>query len=302
MCYPHVSIIVLNWNNYEDTAECLESINILSYPNYDIVLVNNGSRDGSGQRLEEEFTDITTIHTSENLGFAGGMNTGIKYALDQDSDLVWLLNNDVIIQDDDCLENLVKDINQNEQIGMLSPLVRHYPDTDTIWFAQGKIDWATGDGRHNIDYPNDAMSTSKIIYNEYIPFCSVLIRTDIFDSVGLLPESYFFYFEDADFSLRVRKKGYKLATDTDTEIYHKVGHSTTQLTPVKLYYLYRNTLLFSLNHKTKIDIPSFPVSIVHRVITNFASRLAAQKYEEAYAILLGAIHGIQKKTGKGPYP
>lgn len=299
---PHVSIVVLNWNNYEDTAECLESINVLSYPHYDIVLVDNGSTDGSGQRLEEEFTDITTIHTGENLGFAGGLNIGIKYALDRDSDLIWLVNNDVVIQDDDCLGSLVETINEDEQIGMLSPLVRHYPDTDSIWFAQGEIDWTTGEGRHNIDYSGGDMGASNIIYNEYIPFCSVLIRADVFDNVGLLPEDYFFYFEDVDYSLCVRNKGYKLATDGDTDIYHKVGQSTTNLTPVKLYYLYRNTLLFSLNHKDKVDMSSVSVSIFHRVITNFISRLVDREYEEAYAILLGAIHGIQKKGGKGPYP
>jgi len=297
---PLVSIVVLNWNNYEDTAECLESLKKLSYPNYDVIVVDNGSTDNSGEYIEEEFTDIDVVFTGENLGFAGGNNIAIQKALAHGSQYIWLMNNDILISEENCLDDLVTTMETNNGIGIISSLILHYPKTEEVWFVEGKIDHKRGETKHDNWYCGPHDIDKGIIDNDYIPLCSALIRSEVFNEVGLLPERYFLYFEDVDYAMRVQQEEYRLATDTTTTIYHKVGGTSAESNPVRLYYLFRNRLLWALT--ADIDRVQFTISYLQWMFNILRLRIGDRDLSDIKAVLLGALHGFLRKEGKGPYP
>src|SRR3972149_8894642 len=115
-----VFIIVLNWNGYRDTVDCLRSIEKCSYTAYEVVVVDNGSTDGSVERLKKDFKDVVYIENKENLGYTGGNNVGIKYAMDRRGEFIWLLNNDTLIESDS-LDILIRAAKDNPYAGVLSP-------------------------------------------------------------------------------------------------------------------------------------------------------------------------------------
>jgi len=135
---PKVSIIVLNWNSAHDTAECLESLRKLNYPAHEIIIVDNGSTDDSELVLREEYSDIKFIQTGVNLGYAGGNNVGIKYALAHGAELIWILNNDTVV-DPDSLREMVVMAQSDPAIGLVGSKIFYYSKPDTLWCVGGGL-------------------------------------------------------------------------------------------------------------------------------------------------------------------
>lgn len=294
---PLVIILILNWNGYEDTASCLESLDSLNYPNTETVVVDNGSDDNSGQRIDEEF-DVTVIFSEMNRGFAGGNNIGIEYALEQDAEYVWMLNNDILVADSDALSSLVERMEWEGSVGISTPLVREYPDVDEIWFERGWVDIETGSTGHT----SDDTAGQYVEDNEYIPFCSALFSTEVFETVGLLPEEYFLYYEDVDYCTRVRRAGYTLVTDQSTEIYHGETSSTGgSLSATSTYYITRNRWLFVQKWNKSLTVHFFGTAL-----SALLFRLARHGYNgrlgSSPAAVRGFIDGMRWDTDRGPYP
>jgi hypothetical protein len=124
---PRICIIVLNWNNYHDTKECLDSIRSLSYSNFEVLVVNNGSTEGSGLTLAREFSDFTILQTGANLGYAGGNNAGMKVAFSKNADIVLILNNDVVVETTDLL-NAISLVMRDTKVGIVGPRIVDYTD------------------------------------------------------------------------------------------------------------------------------------------------------------------------------
>jgi len=137
---PKVFIIILNWDNWTDTKDCLKSLENNGYPNYEVVVVDNGST----EKFEISDPKIKVIYNKENLGFSGGNNVGIKYALDNNADYVLLLNNDTIVNHN-FLNKLVEIAEKDNKIGMVGPKI-YFPDSKKIWFAGGQINWLYNKG------------------------------------------------------------------------------------------------------------------------------------------------------------
>jgi GT2 family glycosyltransferase len=299
MSRPAVGISVVTWNNYTDTAECLDSLLGLTYPNVDIVLVDNGSTDDSAERLEQEFPSVEVIHTGENLGYAGGMNVGTRVVLDRGVDYVWQLNNDVIAPDGSLLTDLVETMEANEGIGMLTPLVRAYPNTETVWFWKGSINWTTGETRH--PEPPDKIP-ENLVYSDLIPNCSLLFPSHVLEEVGLLPEEYFLYFDDVEHGVRISAAGYRLAMDPSTQIYHKESKSSMgELGPMYSYYKSRNTLLFARRFRDRLD-RLLPIYLAQWVIKQVGIRLYYRELSGVWGIAEGVADGISGVTGQNRYP
>lgn len=295
---PYVIAIVLNWNSYNDTSECVESLQGLSYNNLDIVIVDNGSTDGSGRRLKSEFPEHEYLQTGENLGFGAGNNIGIEYALDQGAEYIWLLNNDVLIFEEDTLSQLIETAEANPNAGIVSPIIREYPDTTGIWFERGVIDWRRAYATHM----HSSCDSKNFIKNEYIPNCSSLFRNNVFQEVGLLPEKYFLYFEDAHHSTMVRNEGFELLTDENAEVHHKVNNSTGgAYSPTPSYYKIRNQVLFARSFNSRVSNLFWPLYLVY-VIRHTIHRIILGNHASISALLLGFIHGVINYSGKGPYP
>lgn len=245
---PKVDIILLNYNGYEDTIECIKSLKNISYKNFDVFIVDNNSTDDSEKKILDYIKDdnnITFIQTNENLGFSGGNNVAIKKSLEKNADYICLLNNDTVVEKD-FLEELVNKMEMDKSIGIASGKIMYYDNPSKIWCAGGYIDDIRSCGYH---YGRDEIDDGKFDNDKEVtdlPGCLQLIRPEVFEKVGLYEEKYFLYMEDTDFCYRTSQAGYKLMYISSSKIYHKVSSSTGgQDSPTHLYYMARNRLLFN---------------------------------------------------------
>ena len=138
--FPKVYVVIVNWNGRDDTIECIKSVKNISYPNFEIILVDNGSKDNSIDSIKEIFKDINYIENKKNLGFAEGNNIGIRLALNNDAEYIWLLNNDTIVHQD-ALSAMVDVGERIPESGILGSKIYYYDKPDFIWFAGATIDW-----------------------------------------------------------------------------------------------------------------------------------------------------------------
>ena len=259
--YPLVSIIIVNWQNWPDTQECLTSLLDLNYPNYKIVLIDNGSADNSVERAEEFVTEyqnsllIDLIKLPQNIGFAGGNNVGIKKAINGRSKYVLLLNNDALAPDKNFLRKLVDYAENNQRIGMVSPKIYYASNFDyqkkegVIWFAGGKIDWLGLNPIHlqyNQNEKVDYSEKTKLV--DWLSGCCILVSQKMIKDIGLMREDFFLYFEDTDWSLRAREKGWRLAYIPSSWILHKIAQSSGEFSPDYIYYNTRNKFANSWQH------------------------------------------------------
>jgi GT2 family glycosyltransferase len=245
---PLTYIIVLNWNGWQDTMECVESCSKLTYPNFQILIVDNGSTDGSVMQLHERFPAIELLQTGKNLGFAGGNNVGIRHALEQGADYIWLLNNDTIV-DPSALSELVHIAQLDDNVGIVGSKIFYYGKPDVIWFAGGWIRYSTGNCGHIGQQEKDKDRFEKVTEADYITGCSLLIKSNVINKVGLMDERFFLYYEDADWNLRVKEHKFKIYYVPSSKVWHKVSMAVGMGSPAAQYYLTRNSLLFTLKHK-----------------------------------------------------
>lgn len=292
--WPSVGIVLLNWNGYDDTSNCLSSLKELTYPNLEVVVVDNGSSDGSGHRLKEEFPNTHFVFNEENKGFAGGMNEGIREALKDGVEYIWLLNNDIVIPEPNILQNLVMILTEEEDIGICSPKVNYLSNRDRAWFERGEINRVTYSTVHSSVNGNHSTVT-----NDYVPFCSSLISKEVFEEVGALPEQYFLYYEDAHFCKEVRECGYEIITLLNEYVLHR--RQDTNASKTTLYYTTRNRILFADQFKNGLNL-FFVLSYFYWVIHRLSGRVLAMERERFMAILRGVIDGMKKCKGRGAYP
>src|SRR3989338_267363 len=261
---PKVSILLLNWNNWKETEECLESLKNIKYPNFNIILIDNGSVDDSLSIMKNFKTsnsqlEIVILENNENLGFGGGNNPGIHYALKNGSDYVLLLNNDTFV-DRDFLDKLVEVADHNPKIGLTTPSIFFHDacpsvafgrrrERELLWFG-GKtyIQWRKMDKAVTIELfkkkiPQGSLP-SKI---KFATGACMLIKREVLEKVKGFYPPYFLYFEDVDLGFEIMRAGYELVWVQSSSIWHKVSATTLpKLGSASLqYYNTRNILLFA---------------------------------------------------------
>ncbi|MBU1136900.1 glycosyltransferase family 2 protein [Patescibacteria group bacterium] len=284
---PKVFVVILNWNNWPDTSECLESLKNNDYPNYQVVIVDNGSTE-KFSIFNFQFS-IKIIYNKENLGFAGGNNIGIKYALDNGADYVLLLNNDTIVSNN-FLTKLIEAGASDKTFGLLSPKIYFYPDRNEIWFAGGKVNWlynkGTMRGWGKID--KGQYDQPKIQETDYLTGCCVLIKREAIEKIGLMPEEYFLYYEDTAWSLAAKKAGWKRVFVPEAKIWHKVSKSSAPGSRPYIYYHIRNGLLLSKRYAPWYIKPFVQLDVFWRIVKQIIKLIFfPQKRTWARAILLG---------------
>ena len=246
MRHPIVAIIILNWNGLRDTLECLESLAMITYPNYELIFVDNGSTDGSVPCLRSRYPNLTIIENEQNMWFAEGNNTGIRYALAKGAEYVLLLNNDTIVPPG-FLNALVAVAESDARVGIVGPLIVYYDNPHTIWSAGGETNLFSGIVGNRLQ--NRPLANCEgVIHVDWVSGCAILIKADVIEKIGLLDKDYFLYLEDADWGFRAREHGYLSLIDCNTSILHKVGSSLTRISDSYYYYFVRNTLLFFMKH------------------------------------------------------
>ncbi|VVB55589.1 Glycosyl transferase family 2 [uncultured archaeon] len=300
MTYPAVTIIILNWNGKEDTIECLESLKQITYPNYEILLVDNGSTDGSVECFMKQYPEIEIIETGKNLGFAEGNNVAIRRAMDEGVDYVLLLNNDTVV-DPEFLGELVKVAEGDERIGIVGPKIYYYDykgRKDVIWFAGGTINMWTGTTLHEGENMPDSQNYGRLKEIEYATGCAMLIKRGVIGSIGMLESAFFTYYEDVEISFRARTDGWNIKYIPAARVWHKVSQSSGgAFSSNTVYYKARNRIWFMRMYKSKIG---YFITILHLLIFKQITRFIHFAVIRRDYVLLknyyrGIYDGITKK-------
>jgi GT2 family glycosyltransferase len=261
---PKVIIVILNWNGYKDTIECIDSINRIRYNNYKIVVVDNGSNTNEIDNAIKLFPNIEIIKSENNLGFSGGNNLGIRSAFKNNAEFILLLNNDTIVEPD-FLTRLIEKTSVSETIGILTPKILYFSNPDLIWSAGCKISKLRSSG-FPLSYNKYKSYSNVDKYCTCATGCCMLIRRDVFNKIGFLDEKYFLYLEDTDYSYRAINAGFKIYYVSDSIIYHKVSSTTKKNNSyLPIYYSIRNRLYFS-NKNFGLFYYSFSIYLIITLI------------------------------------
>lgn len=249
---PLVAIILVNYNGYTDTVECVKSIRESTYPAYRIIVVDNGS--GDAERLQQDAflnEHTTLILSEENLGFSGGNNLGIEYAETAFApEYYFLLNNDTVIEPQ-ALERMVDTCENTADCGILTGRILYYSEPKLLWAAGGKFDFRTGIADQPALGQPDSAAYDGVEETTFCTGCAMLIPARVLKTVGHLEESYFLYAEDTDYCCRVMNAGFKLYYTGEAVIYHKVSASTGRTSDLSQYYNIRNNFYIIQKYCTR---------------------------------------------------
>ena len=228
MSEPKVEIIILNWNGWEDTIECIESLEQINYSNYGIIVVDNASSGDDVKILRERFGDrITVIENDLNSGFPEGCNIGMRHALKGDCEYILLLNNDTTV-DPQFLTELVKITEEDQKVGIVGSKILYYHRRNRIQAAGGRIIWRIGYiGQYGKQ--EDYGQYDGIYERDYVFGTSLLLSRKLVEDIGLMDPYYYFGVEEYDYCMRTRKAGYKVIYTSFSKVWHKVGASKAKL-------------------------------------------------------------------------
>lgn len=238
-------IIVLNWNKIHDTLECLNSLIKLKTEKskISVVVVDNGSTLDDSRKVLKDLKHITLLQNKNNLGYVGGNNVGISYALEHGADCIMLLNNDIIATPN-FLDPLIKTLYSRRNIGIVGPITLFYDNRKIIADAGGMMRSKRYFGVSRASAELFTKKYADIREVDFIIGAAQLIKKDVFKTIGPLEYNYFIYYEDADFCFQARRAGYKSLIVPDAKIYHKVSSTVKVNSPMHQYYTTRNHLLF----------------------------------------------------------
>lgn len=277
-----VSIIIVNYQDPEDTLCCLRSLKQSSYSNVEIIVVDNGTLTDRTQLFKSSHEDCEVINSSINKGYAAGANLGIRQCK---GDLILLLNNDTEVEADFILE-MVKTFDSFENVGIVSPQIRFHHSKELVQYAgASNIHPIFGRGKKNgFKKPNTKLYDTTY-QTELINGACMMIHRHVIEDVGLLPENYFMYYEEHDFTLRAKALGYQCYYCGSSIIYHKSGLNTDSLNALRTYYLMRNRLLFQRKFQTGYKLI---LSILYHYLIIFPKsilqRIKARDYEGVKSI------------------
>jgi GT2 family glycosyltransferase len=320
---PKVYVITLNWNRADDTIACVESLLRLDYPRFEIVICDNASREESVNALHRwgaqhggafservaaepvskamgDTKSITLIHTGGNLGYAGGMNVGIRFAIARDDyDFVWVLNNDTEVAAS-ALSELVQRVRSDERIGICGSSLVYYNDRQKVqayggssyvpWRARSK---AIGAFSTFASIPADPAGVESQM--AYVIGASMLVSRRYIEKVGLMDESYFLYSEEHDWAQRGRPL-FRLGYAPESIVYHKhgatIGTNPSGGSALSLFYLYRNKILFAARHHPAL-LPTVVASVLWEAFKFFLKGYPAKGW--------AVVRGVLASPARGPF-
>jgi len=270
-----VAIVVLNWNGWQDTLACIASLQATTYADFRIVLVDNSSTDGSVDHFQRALPSVELLQTGANLGFGGGCNVGIRHALAQGAEFVWLINSDATVVPG-ALSALVRVADQNPLAGAIGSVLF---DADAVTRVQlwggGRVGLWLGRSVHR-------QAPGPI---DFVSGASVLLRSAALKQVGQFDEaSFFMYWEDTDLGFRLRKAGWKLAVAEDSKIWHKQSTSLGLGNPLLDEYATRSCVRFLRRH-APIPLVSVGLMLVRMVV----KRILIGRPDRLRAVLRGYL-------------
>lgn len=296
MISPLVAIILVNFNNKNDTKECIESLFKESYKNKIIIVVDNGSQDGSIAELKEHFQgQVVFIENQDNLGFSCANNQGIELALRENAEYIMLLNNDTVVEKD-FINPMIEVAQRNNCI--VSPKIPYYDNKNILWSCGGEFRWKKGTTHNRGINEADNGQFDEEREVDFASGCCLFIPREILKQVGMLSDEYFLYYEDTDYCLKAKDAGYKIVYTSKAVVYHKVSRTMGGAeSPTVLYYSNRNRLYFNekynKEHRKKFLLYFYGTRVVKTI-------LLAMKGEKdkVFAIRQGIQDYKKSKIGK----
>ena len=261
-----IAVILVDWNGVEVTRECLRSlknINTTGLDKVQVIVVDNGSDISVEDSIREEFGDVVYLRSPINRGFAGGNNIGIRYALEQQFSYTLLLNNDTTV-DKDFLLPLIHVLEENEKVAAVQPKIYFAHDKNLLWNAGTKFDVVFGTASTRGYKKIDQGQFDNIASMPWLTGCCMLIKNDVLQQYvpSLLNETYKTYFEDVEFSFRLRKAGFELMYVPSSKIWHIAGYSAERnegkegkMFPEIVYLHTRNKILIARDYSVPLFRP-----------------------------------------------
>ncbi len=305
--FPSVAIIILTWNGLEQTIECLDSLQQLDYPTdyLQIIVVDNGSTDDTVQVIRQRYPNVTVLENETNLGYAGGNNQGLRYALSQGTKYCCILNNDTTVAPD-CLNRLLIVMEQSDDCGIVSPLIAELAMPKRVWALGAAVNRRTGTVVRL--HTGENISTGQTLSPfeiDIAPGAAIMVRREVFEQIGFLDEAFYLYYEEADWCLRARQGGYKILAVPSAIIWHRVSATLGQTSPVIDYYMARNQLRFIAKHWSGVaSFRLYSVSVLRTLLSIAAFTLKShggQRLPHRNARLLALRDAIQGRWGEMGY-
>ncbi|HUT27941.1 MAG TPA: glycosyltransferase family 2 protein [Methanomassiliicoccales archaeon] len=247
--------VTVNWNRAEDTVECVRSI-LNGNPEVEVLVVDNGSRDGSVPLLLKNFPGLKVVENEENMGYAKGVNRGIKRALEEGATHILVVNNDAIVRPG-MVVDLLEALERHPHAGIVGPKIFYY-GTDVMWFNGGHFNHWLGLSTHPLmDWKDDGGDQDRQV--SFITGCAMLVKAEIFSDIGQFDEDFEIYAEDLEFCLRAEEKGYESWLVPRAIAEHKVSISTgvagsNLMTPYRAYFYGRNMLMLVQKRKSGLSL------------------------------------------------
>jgi GT2 family glycosyltransferase len=280
---PDVLAVIVNWNGKDDVLECLESLKKVNYPSdkFKILVVDNGSSDGSHAAISKTYPDVTLLKNTKNLGYVQAVNQGIQQGLDWNVEYVWICNNDIVV-DEDTLAHLVETGQNDTHIGVVAPVIYSYREPRTIDNIGYKINFWTGRLK-KLKYKEDIFPdppSRKCDVDSNLG-CSNIIKTSLFRTIGMFRPIYKLYFEETDFNVRAKRSGFRVVIARKAKVWHKTAATMDKFLFQRAYLLLRNLLIFEiLNAKPKHLIVFIPYYFLVHI---------------PYFLIYGSLYGARVK-------
>ncbi|MGD1152444.1 MAG: glycosyltransferase family 2 protein [Syntrophales bacterium] len=298
---PKVNIIILHFRNFSILSECLQSSQKISYPAYEITVVNTGSRLPLNIATQNKITEssLQVINTQDNLGYARGNNIGIRDALKRGSEYILLLNDDTVVSPD-FLSILLETAEKSTDIGIAGPTIYHFDEPQRLWFAGARFDPESCMIKSLETAHIDNEVSSDLIDSDYITGCALLIKKAVIEKIGLLDERFFLYWEDVDWGLRAKKAGLRNFVVPQSRIWHKVSVSTGGMdSPLRAYHKTRSHLLMAKLHSPKA-LTRLHMGFFRDIAWLLIKSSDINRVLRARAYMAGIIDYHRDRTDRGP--
>ncbi len=286
-CKQTIGVVIVNYNGEKYQNECIDCILKQTYNNYRIIVVDNKSKDNSMNMLDRYGDKVIKIYNESNLGITEGNNIGIKKSIELGCEYTLLLNNDTLFEDD-LFEKLIQ---KSKEYSIVVPKI-YFFNSSNIWYVSGYYSKIRCTSKHRFFMQKEKQNMYKD-YCDYSPTCCMLLKNDVFDKVGFMDNDYFLYYDDTDFCMRLKNKGYRIGIVNNIRFYHLVSMSSGKSSKTSIYYMFRNKLIFMKKNKTNFF---FFFRWMNRVLSNIKLILFWITDKEKYSICLKAYKDFKNKN------
>lgn len=293
---PLLYTVILNTNRRDDTLAALASLAENTYANHRLIVLDNGSSDGSVQAIRDAYPDVEIIELQENLGYAGNNNVGIAAAVQAGADWVLVLNEDTVLAPD-CLEQLITIGESDSRIGIVGPMVYHHSEPQVIQSAGGVLGkfWQSS---HLAQNELDRGQFDQPHAVEWISGCAILVRRQVIEQIGALDTRFFYYWEETEWCLRASRAGWHIVHVPQAKLWHKGVQRDYKPSPNITYYNTRNRLMMYARHHAPSRIWLHVWTEILRTLLSWSLKPQYRdKRQHRDAMLQGALDFLRGRTG-----